>query len=66
MKLFGDEYSNLRELVAWACKEPPPESAPVYSELLWSCMDVLSLRLDEGEMQTFCEVRSIHAQTPEL
>lgn len=56
MKLFGDEHYNLYELVKWACSGPPPESAPIYSDLLWSCMDVLSIRLDEGEIQTFCEV----------
>ena len=56
MKLFGDEHCNLYELVKWARSGPPPESAPVYSDLLWSCMDVLSIRLDEGEIQTFCEV----------
>ena len=28
----------------------------MYSELLWSAVDVLSVRLDEAQIQAFCEV----------
>lgn len=56
MKLFGDEHFNIYEMVTWACTKPPPESAPVYSDLLWTSVDVLSLRLDETEKLGFCEV----------
>ena len=56
MKLFGDEHFNIYEMVTWACTRPPPESAPFYSDLLWTSVDVLSLRLDEADKLAFCEV----------
>lgn len=67
MKLFSDEHSNLYEVVKWACSGPPPESEPVFSDLLWNCMDVLTLRLDEGERKAFCQAsaRWIKSQSHE-
>jgi hypothetical protein len=58
MKLFGDEHLNIYELVKWACSSPPPASATLYSELLWTSVDVLSIRLDDDEKRIFCEVRT--------
>ncbi len=55
MKLFGDEHLNITELVNWACSAPPPSSASTYSDLLWSSVDVLSIRLNDDEKQAFCE-----------
>ena len=56
LKLFGDEHLNIYELVKWACSSPPPASATLYSELLWTSVDVLSIRLDDDEKRMFCEV----------
>ncbi len=55
MKLFGDEHLNIYELVKWACSSPPLASASVYSDLLWTSVDVLSVRLNDEEKRDFCQ-----------
>ena len=55
MKLFGDEHLNISELVKWACSSPPLASASVYSDLLWTSVDVLSVRLSDEEKRAFCQ-----------
>ena len=61
MKLFGDEHLNITELINWACSSPPQLSASTYSDLLWSSVDVLSIRLSDDEKRAFCEASSASA-----
>jgi phospholipid N-methyltransferase len=55
-RILDREQPHVTEVMAWALDSPTQLAALAYVDIIWSCMPLLSPRLDIGQRHAVCEV----------